>query len=67
MNKKIPAEKIQLNEEEFRRGAKKAKAFETVTNNIVKRESRKLIREISHQRGEAWSALSNQVVGSEHF
>ena len=65
MDKGIVLRKIQLGEKEFNEGASKSKAFNEVTVKIIKAEGKKLVREVSHRRGEAWSALANQVVGSE--
>jgi hypothetical protein len=51
----------------FKEGAQEALVFSSVTKKIKNAESKKLTHEVSFKQGEAWSTLSNQVVGSENF
>jgi hypothetical protein len=52
---------------EFKSGSTTADVFINVTRQIINEESKKLVDETEIKRGEDWSALANQVVGSEHL
>jgi hypothetical protein len=66
MEKKI-IQQTAFDEIQFQEGAQEAKVFISVTERIKRTESNRLTHEVSFRQGEAWSILSNQVVGSENF
>lgn len=51
--------------ENFFDGSKEAKIFNKITENIIKKESKKLIDNNRIERDKTWNALCDQVVGSE--
>ena len=53
--------------DEFKKNSVKADKFISVTQAIIREKSETLIDDASVKRGEDWSALANQVVGSENF
>ena len=66
MNKDYLAQSV-MGFSEFKSGSTTADAFLNVTKQIIREESEKLIDDINVKRGEDWSTLANQVVGSEHL
>ena len=64
---KTPAMEEKMEPEKLMEGAEEAKEFNKVTKDLIREASRELINPTKQKRGEDWSVLSNQVVGSEKF
>jgi hypothetical protein len=67
MKKEGLLQMMRFDVEDFLKEADEAEDFVKVTKRILREQSQTLIDKSAQQASEDWSALSNQVVGSEVF